>query len=211
MASCLIITSYLEDLEKYKIDDINYDYIICADGGYKIACKLNITPNLIIGDFDSSMPPSDSNIFIITLPKEKDVTDTEACLKKAIDIGFNNITILGGIGGRLDHTLANLALLNKYSNPNLSITILTYQNYVFLLDNSSATIRKNNYKYLSIISQSDISEEIFIKGVKYPLSHAILNNATTLGISNEITHDKAIIRVDNGKLLVILSKDVDNY
>lgn len=209
MANCLIITSYLENSSKFKINKNDYDYIICADGGYEIALKLDLTPNLIIGDFDSGNPPKNSNIFIITLPKEKDLTDTEACIKKAIDLDFNDITILGGIGGRLDHTLGNISLLKKYYSPNISMTILNYQNYVFLLKNKAVTIKKNNYKYLSIISQSDISEGIYLKGFKYPLNNYTLTNETTLGISNEIISEKALIKVTNGALLVVLSNDID--
>ncbi|MDD4377307.1 MAG: thiamine diphosphokinase [Eubacteriales bacterium] len=209
MANCLIFTSYLEYPERISLQKKYFDYIICADGGYIIAEQLGFKPNLIIGDFDSSNPPRIADAFVVTLSKEKDITDTEAAVKKACEMGFTDITILGGTGGRLDHTLGNIGLLDKYNSPGRSISLLSYQNYVFLIENTTISIRKNDFKYLSVISHSNISTGVFIRGVKYPLSHADLTNSTTLGISNEITDEKAIIKVTNGKLLVILSKDID--
>lgn len=209
MSKCLIITSYLEKKNSNFFDKSYFDYIICADGGQYVAEALNIMPNLIIGDFDSSKRPSITDAFIVSLPKEKDLTDTDAAIWKAIEMGFRDITILGGLGGRIDHTLGNIALLDKYSKRHCNISIMDSQNYMFLIENTTITVKKNSYKFLSLISFSEKSTGVYIRGVQYPLTNATLTNSMTLGISNEIVENEARIKVENGKVLIIFSKDVD--
>ena len=211
MSKALIITSYLTNFKISELADLNFDYIICADGGYNIACDLGLYPNIIVGDFDSmdirSFP---SDIEVFQLPSQKNITDTEASIKKAISLGCDNVTILGGLGGRFDHSLGNIALLSKYSSHLKKMYIKDGQNFIFLLENSSIKVQKNRYKFISVISHSDISKGVSETGVKYPLSNVNLDNSTTLGISNEIIEDYCTISVLDGKLIIILSQDIDN-
>ena len=86
----------------------NADFIIACDKGYEHAKSQNITPSLIIGDFDSFSGALPSEIKRITLPCEKDETDTMAAINYATSQGFNKILLLCALGGRLDHLLGNL-------------------------------------------------------------------------------------------------------
>ena len=86
------------------------DYIICADRGYQTAVEAGVTPNLLVGDFDSYQGGLPRGVEIIRLNPEKDNTDTLHCVKTALERGFTDFLLLAATGGRLDHTLANLSV-----------------------------------------------------------------------------------------------------
>ena len=100
----LIITPYLKAPIRSLTDISEYDLIVCADSAHLAAKKENIVPHLVIGDFDhgTEVHPDQNEKNIVTVPCEKDDTDTMLCLKYALQQGFGDVTILGGIGGRLD-------------------------------------------------------------------------------------------------------------
>ena len=83
-------------------------FVICADGGYRNAQQMGVSPDLLMGDFDSAPLPDLPGVPVETFPEEKDDTDTMLAVKYAVREGFGRITILCGTGGRLDHTIANL-------------------------------------------------------------------------------------------------------
>ena len=100
MKKCIIITSYIEGNLSELMKGQDADLILCADGGFDLAREAGITPDLLIGDFDSlhaSLPPA---IKTITFPKEKDDTDTGLCVRAAFEQGCREVLILGGLGGR---------------------------------------------------------------------------------------------------------------
>ena len=97
-----------------KCSGVEFDssrYVICADGGYILAKKMGIEPDVIIGDFDTYKSRLPENCEIIRHPEEKDDTDTMLAVKLALNRGFKHIVICGAIGGRLDHTMANIQSL----------------------------------------------------------------------------------------------------
>lgn len=212
-SKCVIILSYIEHFTQEYLNEMcnNAALVICADGGYDIAVASNIKPDVIIGDCDSQRVSQEhADILQIRYPSVKDFTDAEACLKYAIEQHHNEIIMLGGIGGRLDHTIGALALLLKFADTNARIWMQDMSNKVMVLKDGQAIINKTpDYKYLSIISASDISKGVSASGVKYPLNNSELVKDTTLGISNEITANCAIIEVSNGSLYIIQSKDND--
>lgn len=207
MSKALIITAHIDTPEQLNIDFSYYDCIICADGGISVANILGLTPHWIIGDFDSSLPPE--NHRVIRLPAEKDMTDSEAAIDLAVQKYYSNITVLGGLGGRLDHTMGNLGMLAKYCGKLERLAFIDGQNYVFMENPGCFTIPKNHYKYLGVISYGEEASDVTLRGVKYPLTNHLLTNGTTLGVSNEITSERAEISFSSGKLLIILSKDID--
>lgn len=201
----LIFTSHIEKFDNIKINKDNYDAFICADKGHLFASQLNIKADYYIGDYDSSSKPVYADC--IVLPCEKDVTDSEAAIDLAIEKGFNNITVLGGLGGRFDHTMGNIGLLSKYLDKAEHIAFVDGSNYVFMLLPGIHEIPRNSYKYMGLISYGDTVENLTLRGTKYALENHNLNNSTTLGVSNEIIADKSVISFTSGKLLVILSND----
>ncbi|MBR3786228.1 MAG: thiamine diphosphokinase [Firmicutes bacterium] len=207
MKKALIVTAHVEHLEHIDLDFAGFDAVICADGGLLIAGKLGLYPTHLIGDYDSVEMPDAPGI--IRLPMEKDMTDTEAAVDMAVGLGFDHITVLGGLGGRFDHTMGNLGVMAKYCGKMNHLAFVDGQNYVRMVCAGRYEIAKNPYKYLGVISYGDFAENVTLRGVKYPLEDHFLTHETSLGVSNEITADAAEISFSSGKLLVILSKDID--
>ena len=117
MPRAVIITSWIEydpDLSSLLRED---DYIVCLDRGYEIAASLGITPDLILGDFDSAQaaPPEDIGVPVLRYPPEKDYTDLELALRVLDPKDWPDLLIIGGLGGRLDHTVANIQMLAGYT------------------------------------------------------------------------------------------------
>lgn len=102
------------DYQRIRAELLPSDYILCADSGYKHCEKIGITPNILIGDFDS-IEDIPQGIIIKKLAEDKDYTDTNVCLDKAIFQGFKEILLVGMLGGRVDHSLANVQLLDRKS------------------------------------------------------------------------------------------------
>lgn len=207
MCKCYIITSYIIGDLSSLLDNKSEDYIICADGGYTIAALKGIVPDLVIGDFDSIKTSIPAAIKTIRLPVEKDDTDTLSCVKYAINQGFKEIVILGGTGGRLDHTMANLQCLYYGTSKGAAIELRDEKNIVSVHLPSKFRVKKNQDFKLSLFAFSRICEGVTLNGLKYPLANYTLEQSFPLGISNEFISDFADISFETGVLLLILSKD----
>ena len=202
----MIITSYIEG-EKDKIDelirDTAADFIICADGGVVYAERAGITPDLIVGDFDSlGHAPKGDNV--IKVPVEKDDTDTMLAVKTALERGCDTVCIYGGTGGkRLDHTLANLQTL-LYLRRRGARGYLYDNDFVWTaIENETLTVEQTvEWGLLSVFSLEGRAAGIDEAGVQYPLSRASLTAEFPLGVSNHIIAPKARITVRQGALLV---------
>lgn len=204
--TALIITAHAEHLALVNLDFASFDAVICADGGFQIARQLGVTPDSLIGDYDSAPQPDLPGI--IVLPMEKDMTDSEAAIDLAASKGFRRITVLGGLGGRLDHTMGNLGMLAKYCGKLDRLVFVDGQNCVFMMMPGTIRVPANPYPYMGIISYGPFARNVTLRGVKYPLTGHFLTNDTTLGVSNEIVEDAATISFTEGRLLVILSRDI---
>ena len=207
MKKCAIITSYIEG-DILKLLDCPSDYyVICADGGYKHFAALGLKPNLIIGDFDSYKGELPSDIPIVTMPVEKDDTDTGLCISYAIEAGYNDITIIGGIGGRMDHTIANIQLMSGASEKGIDIRMLSDGNSATILRKGSLELPRIENTNVSLFSLSDKTKGVTLTGFHYPLTGATLTHTFPLGVSNQIDSDRGIISIDEGILLIVVSKD----
>lgn len=207
MKKCIIITSYIEGNLTELMKGYEPDYILCADGGYNHAQKAGIIPHYLIGDFDSlegNMPP---DIERMTYPCEKDDTDTGLCLQAALELGCKDILIIGGLGGRFDHALANIQAMSGIAGKVQRIAIKDNKNYCTILQNNSLCLQKQEGRHISVLSLSDESTGVSIVGAKYPLSDYTMVRTFPLGVSNEYEKDTITISVENGTLLIILSQD----
>ena len=205
----VIITSYVEKLPDTDALIDERDYIICADGGYDIALGCGIRPDMLLGDFDSTelSPPEDMDIKEFS--PEKDYTDLDLAIKTAAEAGFDELLILGGIGGRLDHTVANLQLLYRYDSLFDSLTMMDGLNRCFIVDSKkdgSVTLPYEKDSYLSVFSLSETSRGVTIKGAKYNIDDHTLTRNFPLGVSNEFADANAVISVKDGTLLIVISK-----
>lgn len=215
MNKAIIITSYIEHPFPMKQKIGADDFIICTDGGYDIAKKNKIRPHLLLGDFDSVSGDYDSlarnlshKIDILKFNPEKDFTDLDLALKEAYRRRFSHVEIWGGLGGRLDHTVANLQILTHYSRQFEALQILDGRNrcFVFYGDpQKTHTIPRQESSYLSLFSMSEQCCGLSISGVKYPLQDHILTRTFPLGVSNEFTDTQAELTLTDGTLLVVIS------
>lgn len=204
--TCLIIAAHLESRIREIVNPDEYSFVVCADSSYVQAFKEDVCPDLIIGDFDhssSSLPP-DRNIETIHLPVKKDDTDTHFCVKEAIKRGFNDITIIGGTGGRLDHTIANIQSL-VYACRNGAKARMMDKNNIITVTDRDCTVTKNK-KYLSVFSIGGDSV-VSIEGCKYSADNIELTASFPIGVSNEISLDKATIIVKKGIVALVQSDD----
>jgi len=200
---CLIIAGAPEF---YFDGSEEYSYIIACDAGICHARSAGIVPNLIVGDFDSYTGELEADIPIIRTPSEKDDTDTMLAVKLAIEKGFDDICIVGGTGGRLDHMIANLSTLGYIALHGCKASMYDRKNRLFTVKDSSVEIKKCENCYLSIFSITDHSEGVTLEGVKYKLKDAVFENCFPLGVSNEFEGDTAFIEVKKGILLVVISE-----
>lgn len=184
--------------------------VIAADSGLNNARTLGIPVSIVVGDYDSlgHAPEVEKGTEVVTVPTEKDVTDTQLAVELALRRGAREITIVGGLGGRLDHTLSNLAILEDLLGKGVRATIMDGCNRVRLLHNDSTILPRSGYTYVSLLSLDPISKGVEIDGVKYPLTGARLNRSFGYAVSNEITGNCCFISVRKGTLLVVESRDL---
>ncbi|MDR1619549.1 MAG: thiamine diphosphokinase [Clostridiales bacterium] len=201
---CVIITAYINGGLKAAYTPQRGDYILCADGGYTHARQLGLAPQLVIGDCDScpDVPPA----LLRKTPAEKDDTDTMLCMRHCIRSGFTRCVIIGGIGGRLDHTIANIQSLAFAKAHGVAAVMCDAFETVFLLCNQDALLPRREGVSLSAFAYTEGCHGVYESGVKYPLHNATLTQRFPLGVSNEITGDTARVSVREGMLLVIQSK-----
>ena len=189
--------------EHPKGDDIK----IAADAGYDNALLLGEKPDILLGDLDSISRKPDDKVETLEVPAEKDFTDTQLAIETAIRRGADDIVIIGGLSGRLDHTLSNLSILEDLWKKKIHAVITDGSNRVRFIDSSSALIARSHYKYLSIIAVSDVLKGVEIEGCKYPLKNAKIERAFQYAVSNEITGNCALIAIKKGKAFIVESDE----
>lgn len=231
----LIIVSYIEKINSDFARSLasKSDYIVCADAGQFIAKKYGIIPDVCIGDFDSTNARNIDNKYAcdaqnykvfdceyITYPAEKNLTDAEASLEHVVNLFREtslDIIILGGIGGRLDHTIGALNTIREYSSSRVRVRLLDMKNCAeFISSEFNYSIRIEAspfYKFFSVIPYNEYADGVSISGAKYNLDNVRMERLGTLGISNEIAKSAerdtsaAQIQVTYGELLIIRSSD----
>lgn len=214
MKRCVIITGFITGNLKKLIRIKKNDFIICADKGYVYAKSAKIKPDILIGDFDSLNIDLPDDINIVHYPSEKDDTDTMLCLKYALDRDFEEIVLIGGIGGRIDHTIANIQAMaytldNWQGNDRYQkrISMIDDKNWIIMLKNNAISLTGHEGQLLSIASFTNESKKVSTTGLHWNLREATLANTFPLGVSNFFEDTKVTISVGDGTLLVILSQD----
>ena len=185
------------------------DLRIAADGGYANAMLLGERIDIAVGDFDSfARQKIDSAVELIELPTEKDLTDSQVCIETAISRGADEIIIVGGLSGRLDHTLANLAILQDLRERRVHGYVTDGQNRAHYIRSTSHLIARSSFKYLSLIAVDETCKGVSIKGCKYEMKNQPIHRRLQFAISNEIVGNCAMVSVKKGGLYVIESRDL---
>lgn len=192
------INNYNFLLKEIKEDD----FLIYCDGGLKHLEKLNILPNLIVGDFDSFKNPN-FDIETIVLPREKDDTDTMFAVKEGIKRGYKDFLLLGVIGERLDHSLANVSILLYLESLNLKAKIIDDYSEILLVSKNRELIT-NDFSYFSLINLLNNAKGVDVINAKYPLIDVTLPTTYQYSISNEVLPNKVSeVSLKEGSLLLI--------
>jgi thiamine pyrophosphokinase len=183
------------------------DYIIAADAGYSHLQKLGITPDLLLGDFDSlGAVPEHPNV--VVCPVQKDDTDTFIAVRRALDMGFERLLIFGGTGGRLDHTLANIQTLGFAAARGAEAFLIAGDCALTVL--TGGRLRFSGYSGgFSIFSLGDRVRGVGETGSKYLLSEAELSCGYPLGVSNSFSADRTEISVREGMLVVYWGENAE--
>ena len=195
--------NYVKDILK-KYPDI---VVICADGGAKYAQKLNIKPDVIVADFDSSdnIIPCDE---VIKLTPEKDDTDTQHAALLAIQRGCKELILVCATGGRIDHMLSNLLLCEQVHEIGGHLSVVDEQNTVMLHAGGQMKFARSELKkYISVIPLDEKLQGVTMKGLKYPLENAVLTRKKIISVSNKPISDYISIEILSGKALIILADD----
>ena len=191
------------------------DYIICADGGTRHALALDVKPDLIIGDMDSAekgqlQKLKQAEVSIELFPHDKNETDLELAIHRAIELNAKQILIVAALGGRLDQTLANITLLTD-----IRLSTLRHgsgQGFDIRLDDGieeiffcrdQVQVHGKSGDIVSLIPWGGAATEVQTMNLKWELRKETLYPGRTRGISNEMTHDTASISIGSGLLLVV--------
>ena len=183
------------------------DFVICADGGLDCALSWGIMPDLTVGDYDSLQEPERLSAYEhVTLPVEKDDTDTMAAVKIALSRGYRDFLLLNCAGGRLDHTFANLTAL-LYLQRHGAVGVLVDGNCrAQVLGEGRISLQECCGCGLSLFPFGCQQAVVSGEGVFYALDSLALQADFPLGVSNEVVSDSAWISVEQGTLLMVLEK-----
>lgn len=197
MRAVIIGNGDIKNYERIKRKIQSDDLIICADGGYNHAKKMDIVPDVLIGDFDSAENFEEIKNRI-AYPIRKDFTDGELAVQYANEHNAQSICLIGMTGDRLDHTIADIMLLAKCSNG----VLIDDNNEIYFLKDK-LTIHGQRGQTVSIIPVFGDAEGLSTRGLEYPLENETLFFASTRGISNVMTEDICEVTIKKGFVLVI--------
>lgn len=191
-----------------------YDLLIAADSGMNFLHCNNIVPNVIAGDFDS-VDSSCLDAFskmgeveMLRLNPIKDDTDTEFVIREAIRRGAKEVMILGATGTRLDHVLGNMHLLGIGLQEDVTIQLVDAHNRIRMIHGEFELEKAKQFgEFVSLLPIDGSVTGVTLEGFKYPLKDAVISSFSSLGISNEIVEEQAKIKIKNGVLLMIESRD----
>lgn len=210
---CIIIAA--GDLTVSELNVSEADLVIAADGGIGYMGVLGVEPDIILGDFDSLSDEERRAVEVlkgeipervITLPVEKDDTDTMAAIRLGLERGYRDFRIYGGTGGsRLDHTIANIQSLLFIKNHDAVGYLMDGNGMIFVIKNETVDFRENMHGMMSLFSLTGKSEGVTISGMKYPLNDYTLTNDFPIGISNSFIGQAASVTVKNGEVLCMVS------
>lgn len=183
------------------------DTLIAADGGMRHLLRLGRTPDLVVGDLDS-LPENElsrleqAGVRVVRFPTHKNETDLELALQAAVEQGFDVITIMGALGGRLDQTLGNINLLAAPFLQGKAVHLDDGRQEVFRIT-SAAEIHGEPGDTVSLLPVEGEAQGVTTVGLKYPLDGETLYSYQTRGISNVMQGKTARVELSRGVLLCV--------
>ncbi len=178
---------------------VSVDLTVAADSGYETACRLGIRPDIVMGDFDSYRGELPPDMQVLRVAREKDVTDTMLACEYAREHGCNYITIVGGTGGRIDHSVSNVFYLEALRRRGVRVRLTDGENTVQMMLDETVTVPGTG-GYFSVFALD--SCVMTITGCRYPLDHVTLVRQNPYAVSNEVVGSAAFVTVEGAALLV---------
>ena len=177
------------------------DFVIAADGGLTHTQRLGITPNEILGDFDSlGFAPEGANVF----PVEKDDTDAMLAVRRGLSLGYREFVLYGSLDGpRLDHTVANFQTLQYLADHHASGYLVGSTYLVTVVKEGSLFFPAGMEGTISMFCMGKDAEGVTLEGLYYPLEKGSLTAGFPLGVSNHFTGAQVTVTVEKGSLLVL--------
>ena len=210
MKICIILNGEIKEYKVIKNILIKgqYDYIICADGGANHTYNMDIIPDYIIGDLDSVEAEivnhyENCGVRFEKFPSKKNETDTELCIYLADKLKAKEIHFIGALGGRIDHTIANINLLYYVRQMNIVPKIISEKEQVHIATNEEITIYGNKGDAISVIPINGDAKRVTLTNLEYPLNNYDMKFYLPLGISNVMLNKECKLKVENGSILII--------
>lgn len=206
MRGVIISAGTVTDYEYIRSLTEDTDFIVCADGGLSHCRNLDLTPDLIVGDFDSlkeQLP--DDGTEILTFPAEKDYSDTHMAVMEAKKRGCDNFLLVGCSGTRLDHTLSNIGLLEALRREGIKAELVDRNNIMFSAEKHQL-IHGRPGMNISFIPVDPV-KGLTLRGFKYPLDKANIDLFHSIWISNVLEGEVGEVTFDSGVLIVDISND----
>lgn len=213
----IVLNGYFSDVKKIELQiikhasDLSFDFVIGVDGGCVLLEQLNQKPNLILGDFDSLKRLNEYKALwphaeVKTFQTEKDFTDAELAFAESDALELDEVYVIGGTGGRLDHQLSILFLLKNRPQYILidEQNVLKYIKAPYHQKVLSGDVKS---KYVSLIPMESGLIGVDLIGFKYPLNQATICFGQTLGISNEVIDPVGTIIIVSGDGFLVFSED----
>lgn len=203
MRRCVIIGGApIQDYQWIRQHLLPDDFYIFCDGGLKHRQSLQVTPDLLVGDFDSWDNPKTETETIV-LPREKDDTDTFFGVKEGVKRGFEDFLLIGVIGGRFDHSLGNISALLYLTGLGKKALIIDDYSSIEVVSSQPVFIEQN-IQYFSVLNIDGKAKGITIKNAQYPLENAEITWDYQYGISNQVLPGKtAEVTTQEGRLLLV--------
>lgn len=209
-------TLELSFIKKY-LKEHTFDVIYAIDAGIRACMQLQISPTYIVGDFDS-ISSKELEEFLSThkevrkeqLCPQKDDTDTQHAMQMAVNHMAEEIVILGGMGTRIDHMLANISLLYMALEQGIPAYLIDSHNKIQLIQKAAKYQKKEMFgDYISFLPYTQEVKKVTLTGFQYPLQDYDFHKLDSygLGVSNEVVSDVAEVQIEEGILICIESRD----
>ena len=178
-------------------------FFIASDGGYLTMRAFGIQPDLFVGDGDSLPGGLPEDVPAVKLPVVKDVTDTDAAVAEGFKRGCDDFLLLGCMGGRLDHTFANVTLLARLSKKGCKAKMTDGKTAIEAVTDGSLSLPARKSGTVAVFAFSDVCDGVTIRGLQYELTDGRLTADFALGVSNAYSGKAAEISVKKGTLIVV--------
>ncbi len=209
MGKCLIMCA--GEFSPIAMDRQEDDFVIAADNGLTYLTRMGVVPDFIIGDYDSLEEEGRQVLrefeqsrpdCVLRLPVEKDDTDTMAAVRVGLERGYTTFTLYAALGGRLDHTLANIQTLNFIRAHGAKGYIMDASCMMFVIRDETRNFAPGFQGSFSLFALDGKLTGVTLRGMKYEVTDAVITNDYPIGVSNRIEGDRpASVTVEHGSAL----------